>query len=292
MPVLDQELYLRAAVESVESQTMADWELLLVDDGSTDTSVEIAEALLPAHPGRIHLLRSAGNEPRGPGSARNQGIAAAKGLYLAFLDADDLYAPEKLAREVALLEATPDAAMLYGPTRWWYEDGKQPDRVEWVGVPTERVYRPPELLRRILLLQEGHIPCTCGVLILREAARSVGGFEERFQLYEDQSLWAKLFLRYPVYVTGLSHAQYRQHAVSASAKAERAGEYHPFRPHPAGLAFLQWLEDHVRDSGVRDRGLTRAFRAAFYPYRHPWQARAVCAGRRIRFDVRRRLGSR
>jgi peptidoglycan/xylan/chitin deacetylase (PgdA/CDA1 family) len=119
-------------------------------------------------------------------------------------------------------------------------------------------------------------------------ALSVGGFEDSFRLYEDQSLWAKLFLRFPVYVSPLCLARYRQHEASSSSAAQRAGEYHPTRPHPAGLAFLEWLEGHVRKSGRAEPEMMRAFRWAFYPYRHPRQARAFSAARRLRFAIRRR----
>ena len=288
VPFLDEERYLGQALGSVLAQTLDAWEVLLVDDGSTDASVEIAASFTEAHGDRARLLRHPGGRRRGPAAARNLGITEARGAYLAFLDADDLFAPEKLARESALLEGA-EAAMLYGPTRWTYENSSKRDRVEWLGVPAGRVYPPPELLRRVLLLQEGHIPCTCGVLIRREAALSVGGFEEGFRLYEDQSLWAKVFLRFPAYVSSHCHARYRQHEASSSSAAERAGEYHPTRPHPAGLAFFQWLQGYVRASGRAEPELMRAFRWALYPYRHPWQARAYLAARRFRFAVRRRF---
>jgi glycosyltransferase involved in cell wall biosynthesis len=286
VPFLDEERYLGQALGSVLAQTLDAWEVLLVDDGSTDASVEIAASFTEAHADRARLLRHPGGRRRGPAAARNLGITEARGAYLAFLDADDLFAPEKLARKSALLEGM-DAAMLYGPTRWSYEGSSRRDEVEWPGVPAGRVYPPPELLRRILLSQEGHIPCTCGVLIRREAALSVGGFEEGFRLYEDQSLWAKLFLRFPVYVSPLCQARYRQHEASSSSAAQRAGEYHPTRPHPAGLAFLEWLQGYVREAGRAEPEMMRAFRWAFYPYRHPRQARAFSAARRLRFAVRR-----
>ena len=239
-PFVAEEHFLAQAIESVCAQEFADWELVLVDDGARDGSRAIAQRFATADPSRIRVLDP---DPlhRGAAAARNRGIAEARGELIAFLDADDVFRPTKLAAEVAALDAHPEAAMLYARTRWWYDGVHGRDRTERLGVAPNRVHAPPSLLIRVLLQKKGDIPCTCGVLIRKRAIVAVGGFEERFALYEDQSLWAKLFLAYPVYVSDAAHALYRQHPASTSARAEARGDYDKHRAHPAQDAFFRWL---------------------------------------------------
>ena len=90
---------MRETVASVQAQTLADWEMLLVDDGSTDGSRALAARLAAEEP-RIRLLGWA--TTAGAAAARNAGIRAARGRFIAFLDADDRWQPEKLARQIAL----------------------------------------------------------------------------------------------------------------------------------------------------------------------------------------------
>ncbi len=101
-PVRDAAETLPETVASVLAQTRGDWEMLLVDDGSTDGSAALAERFAAADP-RVRALRL--DAPRGTAAARNAGIAAARGRYIAFLDADDLWRPEKLARQLAFMAA-------------------------------------------------------------------------------------------------------------------------------------------------------------------------------------------
>ena len=102
-PVHEAAATLAETVASVQAQTRTDWEMILVDDGSTDGSEALAVALAAADP----RLRPAGwRENRGAAAARNAGIRAARGRYIAFLDADDLWRPEKLAVQIGYMEET------------------------------------------------------------------------------------------------------------------------------------------------------------------------------------------
>jgi glycosyltransferase involved in cell wall biosynthesis len=291
MPVLNQEAWLGAAIDSVRSQRLTDWELLIIDDGSTDSSPAVAERYAAQDAERIRTLSTAANH-RGAAAARNAAMAAARGRYISFLDADDLYLREKLAEEVRMLDSAPEAAMLYGPSLWRWQDGRRADRTDRIGIPTGIVWRPPELAWRILLDKEGDIPCTCGVLIRRDRALEVGGFEETFRLYEDQTLWAKLFLKYGVLVSPRAHSIYRQHDQSVSAQAERTGEYDRWVAHPAHLAFLDWFARQIATGQIRDAQLDRALRRAFLPYRYPRLAKLDALARRIRRRIRRRAEER
>ena len=112
IPTYNRAALVKEAVASVLAQTWREFELIVVDDGSTD---DTPEALAP-YASRIRLLR---RENRGGVSAaRNAGMAAARGEWLAFLDSDDLWLPEKLARQMAYLAAHPDAAWCQTEETW------------------------------------------------------------------------------------------------------------------------------------------------------------------------------
>ena len=107
MPVYNVQRFVADSIRSVFAQTFEDFELILVDDGSTDSSLAICERL--ADP-RTRIIRQAN---RGLSGARNTGIAAARGAYIALLDSDDLWEPDKLARHMAHLHAKPDVGVSY-----------------------------------------------------------------------------------------------------------------------------------------------------------------------------------
>lgn len=282
------------------AQTYPAWELLLVDDGSTDASAEIARAYAQRRPDRIRVLRHPGGGNRGKVASRNLGLAAARGAHVTFLDADDVLRPEKLERHAAVLDAHPRAGMVYGATEYWYSWRRDPrerrrDTPGRLGVPADRLYEPPELLARFLETP-GIVPCLCGLLARRDVVMAVGGFDDAVpDLYEDQVLLAKICLRTPVFVASGVWERYRQHEASSSAAATRSGSYHPLRPNPARLAFLTWLQGYIAAQGIEDRALRDALDRALWPYRHPtlariaggpgdlrrWTARQVRRGRRL-----------
>ncbi len=265
VPFRNAEAYLGEAIASVEGQTFADWELLLIDDGSTDNSRRIAEEAA-ALDSRLRLLDRPSGVPGNAAAARNLGIERARGEFVAFLDADDVYERSSLQSRLQGFEGRPDVAVVYGPTRWWHPGAEERDWTESVRREAGRVHQPPELLNRVLLLRRGRVPCTCGMLIRRRALEVTGGFEESFHLYEDQTLWAKLLLRFPVYVTDVVGARYRQHEESTSAHAERSGVYHYRRPHESRADFLTWVDRHARSSGLADPSVQRALRLASARY--------------------------
>jgi glycosyltransferase involved in cell wall biosynthesis len=287
-PFTNQAAYLDQAIVSVRAQTFAEWELVLVDDGATDGSRAVAERAAAADPARIRVVDAA-TRHGGAAAARNHGLRLARGTYAAFLDADDVFLPAKLADGVAILATHPAVAILHAPTRWWYDGVPGRDWTERPGVATDRAHPPPTLLIDVMLRQRGDIPCTCGVLLRRDAALAVGGFEERFALYEDQSLWAKLFLLHPAWVTSRCHARYRQHATSTSALAAARGDYDRYRTHAAQEAFFAWLADWVMGHGAHPTVL-RAIARARAIERRPLAGKVhVLAARTLRRFVAGRL---
>ena len=286
MIFLDAEKFIQEAIESVFAQTYPAWELLLVDDGSTDGSTEIARKVAQQHPERAGYLEHPGHQNHGMSAARNLGIANARGEYIAFLDADDVWLPNKLERQVALLSSRPEVCMVYGPTQWWYswtgdpEDTRR-DYIHELGVAPNTLLQPPELVARFLRT-EGISPCTCSVLLRREAVERMGGFEATFRdLYEDQAFFAKLCLQEPVYVSAECLARYRQHPGSNYSATQNTGRYDAARP-----AFLNWLAAYLSKQDVKDAALWAALRREMWPYRYPGLLRLV---QRVRQSVLGRM---
>lgn len=137
VPVYNVEKYIGETVASVRAQTYADWELLLVEDCSSDNTVDIITGLMEAWGDpRVRLVRQPSN--MGAARARNRGLSEARGRYIAFLDADDLWAPEKLERELSFLKEK-EAAFVFTGYEFADEDGRGTGKV--VRVPETLNYR-------------------------------------------------------------------------------------------------------------------------------------------------------
>jgi hypothetical protein len=265
--------YLAEAVASVRAQTLEDWELILVDDGSTDDASAFARSAAAAEPERIRYLEHPGHANLGMSASRNLGISAARGRYLALLDADDTYLPGRLAHQVAILDAEPDVAMVYGPYLYWYSwqaDATDADRVSPLGLATETTHPPPTVLEAFIT-SGGHIlPGICSLTVRSEAVAAVGGFEPEFRgCYEDQIFLAKICGRFPVHITSRCLDRYRQHDASCTAEAARTGEYLPELPHPARERFLRWLQAYLEREGPNTPAIRRALKRELWPYDHP-----------------------
>ena len=265
----NEEQFIEEAIESIFAQTYANWELLLVDDGSTDNSSVIALRYAGKYPEKVSHLEHANHQNHGMSASRNLGIANAKGEFIAFLDADDVWLPHKLERQVTALESQPEAAMVYGPTQWWYSWTGKPedhllDYIHELGVHPNTLHQPPRLIARFLR-KEGISPCTCSVLMRREAIERVGGFEEIFKgLYEDQAFFAKVCLSTPVFVTSECLARYRQHPQSNTSITRETDRYAGAR-----LAFLNWLAEYLSGQNFKEGEVWKALRIEMLPYRHP-----------------------
>ena len=272
---LDAERFLREAIESVFAQSFGDWELLLVDDGSRDRGPEIAREAATARPDRVRLLAHPERENRGISASRNLGLAEARGRYVAFLDADDVWLPEKLERQVGLLEAHPEVAMTYGATRRWRGWTGRPadagrDLVYPVFVPDRTVVQPPDLLTLYLRSGGAAVPGICSLLVRREAAKGVGGFDDRFRgVFEDQVFYARICLRFPVLVTDDCTTLYRQHEGSCCAGAVARGEYDPVLPNAGRGRYLKRLREELVELSCEDPALWKSLRRELRPYGHP-----------------------
>jgi glycosyltransferase involved in cell wall biosynthesis len=266
------ERFLVEAIESVLGQTYPHWELLLVDDGSADGSRTIAGRYAELNAEQVRVLNHPGNQNCGKGASRNLGIRHAGGEYVAFLDADDVWRPNKLEEQVSILERHPAAGMLYGETLYWYSwagetAGSRRDFIPPLRVPLDTPIAPPRLLP-LFLRGDAAVPCTCSIVVKRALANSIGGFDETFtgpaNIYEDQAFYAKVCLNGTVVASGHCWDLYRQHPQASMAFARKSGEEFLARE-----AFLRWLQCYLHDQGVRDQAVWQALRREQWRLKQP-----------------------
>jgi glycosyltransferase involved in cell wall biosynthesis len=145
MPLYNSELFLQQAIESIQSQTFSNWELIIIDDASVDSSVELARAF-EMEDTRIKVFSNKKNQ--GAAVARNIGIELAVGRFIAFLDSDDLWASDKLELQLKFMENN-NASLCYGYYQLMGESGKILNKVK----------KPPMMLTFSTMLKKNHIGC-------------------------------------------------------------------------------------------------------------------------------------
>jgi glycosyltransferase involved in cell wall biosynthesis len=237
--------FLDEAIQSVFAQVYDNWELLLVDDGSTDGGTQIARQYAARYPEKIRYLEHTGHENRGMSASRNLGIYHARGQYIALLDADDVWLRNKLQYQVEILNRYPEVGLVVGPIEWWYSwSGKSEDRGRDFVAPfppelrSDSLIEPPEML--IALIRKATVSTTSS-LIRRGIIERAGGFEENFRgMFEDQAFAAKVYLTNRVFVAGDCHYRWRKHPDSCCAIAVESDLYEQARGE-----FLTWLKDYL-----------------------------------------------
>jgi glycosyltransferase involved in cell wall biosynthesis len=183
IPTFNHARFLGAAIDSALTQTLGAVDVIVVDDGSTDET----PAVLERYAGRVRVLRQPN---RGLSAARNAGLAAARGTFVAFLDADDIMAPTKLAAQLAVLERSPAIG-------WTYCDvlmetvatGATTRASERFGYAARALdgWLFPELIH-------GNFIPAIAPLVRRTALETAGGFDERLTALEDWDMWLRLSL--------------------------------------------------------------------------------------------------
>jgi glycosyltransferase involved in cell wall biosynthesis len=199
--------YLDQTIESILAETFTDFEYVIVDDGSTDGTPEIL-ARAAMHDPRIVLLRNETN--RGIPAAANRGLAVARGTYIARLDADDLSLPGRLAREVALLDARPEVALVSMNYESFRDDG----------IVLGRSHRdhPPSVVEYLLNFSNsvgGHSQ----VMFRKSAVDAVGGYDESCPASLDYDLWTRIVREGRIVVLPELGMRYRIHSHSVTAVA-------------------------------------------------------------------------
>ena len=204
VPCYNQAHFLGEAVESVLAQSYSRFEIVVIDDGSTDNTSEIAE--------RYRRVRCIRQDNQGLSAARNSGLRQSKGEYVVFLDADDRLLPEALQEGIECLKAHPECAVAFGPYRLIASDGsflkqrRQPivDKDSYAA-----------------LLQRNYIGVPAVVMYRRAVFESVGGFDSSVDASADADLYLRIARRFAVCSHDKVVAEYRQHGVNMSSNAGR-----------------------------------------------------------------------
>ncbi len=154
MPVYNREKYVRAAIESIIGQTYTNWEFIIVDDGSTDKTLEILQEYANQDK-RIKILQNGENQ--GIAFSRNRGVQASSGKYIAVMDSDDISFPKRLATEVEFMESHPQVVVVGSSSINIDDDGKTigtfsysltPAKIRWDMIFFDPVIHPSVMMRR------------------------------------------------------------------------------------------------------------------------------------------------
>lgn len=205
IPAYNAELTIKETIESVQKQTLSDFELIVINDGSTDRTLEILQSI------EDHRLKIFSYLNGGLSVARNRGISQVTGEFIAFLDADDFWKSDKLERQLAALEQHPDAGVAYS---WTYFMNER-EKCLFLG---SRLFYEGNVYADLLLknfLANGSNP-----LIRRQAIESVGEFDSTLSHFADWEYWLRLARNWPFVVVPDYQIFYRQSSSTMSSKVE------------------------------------------------------------------------
>jgi CMP-N-acetylneuraminic acid synthetase len=192
--------YLKKCLDSALNQTYDDYEVVAVDDGSTDETPEILEFYRSEYPDRLRTVRLEG---LGLPSASNAGIEAADGKYIVRLDADDYFDENLVTVEAEFLDANPDVDLVYPDYYTISDDGEIIDHVRNMKINDE-----VKLLNRS--------PLAAGAMYRRSAWKAIGGYNESLDYQEDYDFWVRFINEYTVRNVNLPLMYYRQHGDNMS----------------------------------------------------------------------------
>lgn len=219
MPVYNtKESYLREAVESILGQTFADFEFIIVNDGSTN---HVREIISSYHDSRIRYLENETNH--GPASARNRLFSESQGAYLAIADADDIYLPQRLQTQVAFLDAHPDI----GAAGSWF-----------MTLPERFIVKPPQHPRVIDLLRINQFGQS--TMMLRRTVVEKNGFkyDPAFTIGEDYELWSRIIRTHTMANIPVVLVHYRNHENGISKRLSDQMTKHDIRIRQNLLEYL------------------------------------------------------
>lgn len=254
IPLYNKATYVRKAIDSVLGQTFRNFELIVVDDGSTDDSAEIVKKCITGH-ANVTLLQQ---ENSGVSAARNNGVAASHAPYLCFLDADDWWEPTFLEEIDNLIDDFPDAG-IYGTNYTIVNETKHKTRIAPIGVPDgfERGYI------NYFQAYSKHLGMpynSSSVAIPREIFRAMGGFPTGVTFGEDFLLWAHIALDYKSVFINKPRSNYNQ---DIPVNLRAVGQLHSPARHmlwnlgdleekEKTIPDLKYLLDRLRVNGLMD----------------------------------------
>ena len=182
LPVYNGAGTVEGAIRSILAQTFEDFELLVINDGSTDDTRRVVDAFKDSRMRIFHLPQNVGRS-----EARNAGLAKARAPYVAMIDADDLAYPERVERQFIFMEQNPRIALCGA---WAHVEDEKGHRIEWRQPLTN------EEIRHSIVRSNTFIHCT--VLARKSVLEKLGGFNKRFEPAEDYDLYLRITSQYPV----------------------------------------------------------------------------------------------
>lgn len=203
IPTKNRANYILEALDSVFAQTFTDYEVIVVDDGSTDETASVLKPLIEVRKIR-YVLQSAA----GVSAARNHGMRLAEAPFIAFLDSDDLFLPTKLEKQIALFRQHPEYGFVHCSFSKFDDSGRElgvRDTSHFSGM----IY--PAMLHEWSVLMA--MPC---MLMRADAVRAVGGFDEEMRWAEDLDLWRRIARRFPIGVVSEPLVKVRVHPTSTT----------------------------------------------------------------------------
>jgi Glycosyl transferase family 2 len=240
VPAHNARLTIVEAVASALAQTYRPLEVVVVDDGSADNTAAVVRE---GFDGDVHVISA---PHRGRGAARNTGLAAGRGTYVQFLDADDLLAPEKVEAQIAFLEANPQYGVAYGPVEYFAAD--DPSH-RWRPIRRD-AYPSGDVLAHMV---DDGLLLPISAVVRASVVRAVGGFDESLQSNEDWDLWLRIA------ASGVQFAFFPPDRVVARYRVRPHGP----SPHPdphleSGVQVLSKLRGELPRHLARDLHLRRA----------------------------------
>ncbi len=253
VPFLNGSQWLTEALDSVRNQTYPNWELIVIDDGSSAEHSAVARKYCCQYPGNIIYTEHPGHTNKGVSVSRNEAVRLARGKYLAFLDADDVWMPEKLTNQLAIFEKYPSVKAIFNAFIAWssWQDKNAEDYLQPIGAPANKVYAPGTLNKLLYPFYDAASPAPSGIILTTEAFYKIGGFESAFsgiyELYEDQAFLSKLYLNETTFISQTADVLYRKRAGSMSSAANNAERYHIVR-----AFYFDWFENYLHSHRFYD----------------------------------------
>jgi glycosyltransferase involved in cell wall biosynthesis len=207
IPTYQKAHLVRQTIKSALSQTYTDYEIIVVNDGSTDNTKKVLESFGD----KIIVVHQ---ENKGVAAARNTGIKFAQGKYIALLDHDDIWLPDKLEKQIVCLESLPKIGLVYSDTSYFDEHGLLPGT-------HSKSYPVPPVQHCWTLFVRNTIPTCSVVMIRRECLDAVGLFDETLPPCDDYDLWLRLIEKWPIHFLNEPLVQYRRSEGQQSKNEER-----------------------------------------------------------------------
>ena len=244
VPAYNASNFLSEALQSVLAQTFTDWRILLVDDGSTDNTLEIARTFEQQCGPKIKIISQ---ENRGLSAARNAALQHASAEFIALLDADDIWFPIRLEKSIASFEGRPEFGLSYGSITYVDQQGMIN------GTPKLESRNAEGWIARGIYTRALNLPCPT-ITFRRVCIDQVGYFDETLRAAEDRDLWLRISLQYQVVRIPEVIALYRTSSGSMSTDYNRMLEAQRifFKKHAGSPGCDPWAGRIALSSSYRE----------------------------------------